>query len=61
MTNKQIEHLISNWENARLDPVACVKTGDNLVKLVKELQLKLKLLVEENLELYSELNQSGGN
>ena len=61
MTNKQIEHLISNWENARLDPVGCVKTGDNLVKLVKELQLKLKLLVEENLELYSELNQSGGN
>lgn len=61
MTNKQIEHLISNWENARLDPVACVKTGDNLVELVKELQLKLKLLVEENLELYSELNQSGGN
>ena len=21
MTNKQIEHLISNWENARLDPM----------------------------------------
>ena len=59
MTNKQIEHLISNWENARLDPIACVKTGDNLVELVKELQLKLKLLVEENLELYSELNHSG--
>lgn len=59
MTNKQIEHLISNWENARLDTVACVKTGDNLVELVKELQLKLKLLVEENLELYSELNHSG--
>ncbi len=61
MTNKQIKHLISNWENARLDPISCVKTGDNLVELVKELQLKLKLLVEENLELYSELNQSGGN
>lgn len=35
MTNKQIEHLISNWENARLDPIACVPSGDKLADALK--------------------------
>lgn len=38
MTNKQIEHLISNWENARLDPIACVSSGDKLAEAIRYLQ-----------------------
>jgi hypothetical protein len=59
MTSKQIEHLISNWENARLDPVACIPSGDKLVEALKEMLVEIEVLQEENIELQSELNQSG--
>ena len=47
MTNKQIEHLISNWENARIDPIACVPSGDRLVEDVKALLVDIETLREE--------------
>jgi len=46
MTNKQIEHLTSNWENARLDTVACVPSGDKLVEAIRYLQQQSKCMFE---------------
>ncbi len=53
MTNKQIEHLISNWENARLDPIACIPSGDKLVEALKAMLVDIEVLREE---VYSGIN-----
>ncbi len=53
MTNKQIEHLISNWENARPDPIACIPSGDKLVEALKEMLVDIQVLREE---VYSGIN-----
>ena len=47
MTNKQIEHLISNWENARLDHIACIPSGDKLVEAIIHLTNELAVLYTE--------------
>ncbi len=53
MTNKQIEYLISNWENARLDPIACISSGDKLVEALKAMLVDIEVLREE---VYSGIN-----
>lgn len=53
MTNKQVEYLISNWENARLDPIACVPSGDKLADALKEMLVDIETLREE---VYSGIN-----
>jgi len=53
MTNKQIEHLISNWENARLDHIACIPSGDKLVEALKAMLVDIEVLREE---VYSGIN-----
>lgn len=32
--NKTIDHAINNWNNAKADPVAAIKSGDKLAELL---------------------------